>query len=42
MHQATMANPVNDHVQVQLVQMKFMTGLPPVVELDEETNATED
>ena len=40
MHQAAMANPVNLRAQVQLVQTKFRTDLPPVVELDEETNAT--
>jgi hypothetical protein len=42
MHQAAMTNPVNHQVQVRLVQMKSMTSLPPVVESDEETNATED
>jgi hypothetical protein len=42
MHQAAITNPVNHQVQVRLVQMKFMTDLSPVVELDEETSATED
>ena len=42
MHQAAMANSVNHQVQVQLVQMKSMVSLPPVVELDEEINAAED
>ena len=41
MHQAATTNPVNHRVQVQYVQMKFTTDLPPVVELDEEINATE-
>ncbi len=40
MHQAAMANPVNHQVQFQLAQTKFRNDLPPVVELDEETNAT--
>ena len=42
MHQAAITNPVNHQVQVQLVKRKFMTDLPPVVELDEEINAAED
>ena len=42
MYQVVMANPVNHQVQVHLVQTRFRTGLAPVVELDEETNATVD
>jgi hypothetical protein len=40
---APMTNPVNHQVQVQVqvLQMKSMTDPPPVVELDEETNATD-
>lgn len=42
MHQAAMANPANHQVQVKLAHTKLRTYLPPVVELDEETNATVD
>jgi len=36
-----MVKPVNRQIQVQFGQMKYITDLAPVVELDEE-NATED
>lgn len=42
MHQAAMGNPVNRQVQVQFAQMKFMKGLPPVVEVDEQTAMEEE
>ena len=41
MCQARTANLVNRQVQVQFAQMKFMKGLPPVAEVDEQT-ATEE
>ena len=42
MHQAVLVKPFNHQVQVQLIQTRFRKHLPPVVELDEETNATVD
>jgi hypothetical protein len=41
MHQALKGIPENRQVQVQHIQTKFAADLPPVVELDEEINATD-
>ena len=42
MYQAAITNTVNHQAQVRLVKMKFVTDLPPVVELDEEINTAKD